>query len=744
MCVLLMSAASNALSVPAQRPPISVVPRPAKMEPGEGLFQIEAQTAIVLDKNSEALGDVADYLAERLRESTGFLLPVSQSGVQGHAVVFTLRESGTDADTEAYSLTVSPRQVQITSSRPAGAFYAVQSLIQLLPAEVEYRAAVHGLRWTVPCIRIEDRPRFSWRGMHLDVGRHFAPKQFVKKYIDLLAAYKFNRFHWHLTEDQGWRLEIKRYPRLTTVGSWRSETLGDGMPYGGFYTQNDVREIVEYARKRFITVIPEIEMPGHSVAALAAYPELSCTGGPFEVRTKWGVSRDVYCAGNEQTFVFLRNVLSEVFSLFPGAFVHIGGDECPKARWLACPRCRARMDEEGITTGEELQSYFIRRIGKFLQDHGKRLIGWDEILEGGLGPNAIVMSWRGIQGGIDAAKAGHEVIMTPTSTCYFDYRQGLTGEPTPVGDYLPLDSVYAYDPIPDSLTQEEAAHILGAQGNVWTEWMTDTKYMEYMAFPRACALSEVVWSPAGARNFRDFSERMASQYAHLLASGINVRIPPPGGFEGDHAVLRDTTVSLINPVPGAIVRYTLDGTEPTEASPVPPGSIRIDTDVVLKARTYLPGGVASHVATGYFSRIDTSIDGLYVKEYINTEKGGTKEDTSAWPAHVYRVSLEEIPVGNDVQEILFSGFLAVPREGLYSLFLNSPMLATLTIDSLNLLSDSLTFGPDPSRIFLNRGSHEFRLLLKKRSPRAWLVLEMEGPGLERRPIPPSMLRRVPE
>ncbi|MBK8491871.1 MAG: family 20 glycosylhydrolase [Saprospirales bacterium] len=415
---------------------------------------------------------------------------------------------------EGYRLQIRPEKVVVYYREPAGAFYAKQTLQQLKNTD-----------GSLPCLDIEDAPRFPYRGMHLDVARHFFPVEFIKEYIDLLAMHKMNYFHWHLTEDQGWRIEIKKYPRLQEVSAWRKETLVghysdqphqfDGQLYGGYYTQEEIREVVQYARERFVTIIPEIEMPGHAQALLAAYPELSCHGQPVEVATEWGVFENVLCP-TEETFTFMENVLLEVMDLFPGPYIHIGGDECPKIQWKESAFCQELMKKEGLKDENELQSYFIRRIDRFLTEHGRKLVGWDEILEGGLSPNATVLSWRGMQGGIDAAQGGHDVIMAPTSHCYFDYYQSKhPNEPLAIGGYLPLEKVYAFEPVPETLSQEEAMHILGAQGNVWTEYIPTTEQVEYMAFPRALALAEVLWSPLSKRDFLSFQNRLA-QYLPKL------------------------------------------------------------------------------------------------------------------------------------------------------------------------------------------------------------------------------------
>jgi hexosaminidase len=391
----------------------------------------------------------------------------------------------------------------------------------------------------VPAVLVEDSPRFRWRGMHLDVARHFMPREFVLRYIDLLALHRMNSFHWHLTEDQGWRIEIRKYPRLTEVGAWRTETLVgrmtsdpaarvyDGTRHGGSYTQEEIREVVEYARRRFINVVPEIEMPGHSQAAIAAYPELGNTGDTLPVWTHWGVTPNILNV-EESTIRFMQDVLTEVLELFPGPFIHIGGDEAPKTQWEQSPRAQARMRELGLANEEELQSWFIRRMDAFLVERGRRLVGWDEILEGGLAPNATVMSWRGTSGGLAAARAGHDVVMAPTSHTYFDYYQSRDreSEPLAIGGFLPLDTVYAFEPIPAELEPRFHHHILGAQGQVWTEYMKTPSHVEYMAFPRVAALAEVVWTPKERRDVADFRERLATHLRRLDALGVNYRRQP--------------------------------------------------------------------------------------------------------------------------------------------------------------------------------------------------------------------------
>jgi hexosaminidase len=509
----------------------NVIPMPAHLETRDGAFRLDGATRVTLDPGSAAaLAPSAERWAARVRTATGLPLPVGP-GAAGQGAIHLTLQGGADPGREGYRLDVSPAGVVVRGGDPAGAFYGLQTLRQLLPAGVEGGANASA-DWLIPAVRIEDRPRFRYRGMHLDVARHFFPVEFIKSYLDMLALYRFNTFHWHLTEDQGWRIEIERYPLLTEIGGWRRETvvrknfdpyIGDGIPYGGFYTQDEVRDVVAYAAERFITVVPEIEMPGHSTAALAAYSGLACTPGPFEVATKWGVFEDIYCP-KEETFTFLENVLTEVMALFPSEYIHIGGDEAPKRRWRESAIAQEVIRREGLEDEDELQSWFIQRIGRFLAAHGRKIIGWDEILEGGIPPDATVMSWRGVQGGIEAAREGHDVIMTPGSHVYFDHYQGDPAtEPFAIGGNSPLRKVYDFEPVPPELSPAEAAHVIGAQANVWTEYMKTTDHVEYMVFPRLLALAEVVWSPREARDWASFRARLPAELRRLDALGVNYR-----------------------------------------------------------------------------------------------------------------------------------------------------------------------------------------------------------------------------
>ena len=516
---------------------VAIIPRPSSLTMGRGSFVLSPRTTIWSDRADSA---VARALARDLSPATGYDLAVRIGAPRSGSRIVFRRAAARDTSlgAEGYRLDVTPNVITITASAPAGAFYATQSLRQLLPVQIFRVARVDGVRWQVPAVSIVDRPRFAWRGMHLDVSRHFMPKEFVKKYIDLLALQKMNRFHWHLTDDQGWRIEIKKYPRLTSVGAWRGRTLigheqsdtthnvYDNKRHGGFYTQDDIREIVAYARDRFVTIVPEIEMPGHSQAAIAAYPSLGNFGDSVGVWDQWGVTPHILNP-SDTTIRFMQDVLTEVMALFPGSYIHTGGDEAPKTEWKASPRAQAGMKRLGLGDENQLQSWFTTQIDAFLTAHGRRLVGWDEILEGGLAPNAVVMSWRGTAGGIAAARAGHDVVMAPGDHTYFDkyQSQNQAAEPLAIGGYLPIDTVYAYEPVPAELEPQCASHILGAQGQVWTEYSEGPKNVEYMAYPRACALAEVLWTPKDRRDFADFTRRLGVHEKRLQILDVNYRRP---------------------------------------------------------------------------------------------------------------------------------------------------------------------------------------------------------------------------
>jgi len=638
--VLLPFLANAQLSVPG------IIPAPAELNLSRGECRLDRPWQLTgTTPEATALTELVSMEISALRRSSD---PIS-----GTPLAITLEQVVFDTLLPAgyYSLGVEQDRINITSNSEQGLYYGTRTLIQLMESAKE--------KGSIPCMVIVDYPRFSWRGMHLDVVRHFFPVEFVKKYIDLLARYKMNSFHWHLTDDQGWRIEIKQHPKLTAVGSNRKGSqVGpygrleyDSIPYGGFYTQEQIREVVAYAAARHINVVPEIEMPGHAMAALAAYPELGCTGGPYEVQRGWGVFEDVFCAGNDTVFTVLEDVLSEVMDLFPGPYIHIGGDESPKDQWKVCPKCQARMKTNGLEDEHELQSYFIQRIEKYVNSKGRKIIGWDEILEGGLAPNAAVMSWRGTEGGFAAAKTGHYAVMSPGSHCYFDHYQGdPANEPLAFGGYTTLQKVYSYEPIPAELNVEEAKYILGAQGNMWTEYILTPEHVEYMALPRMAALAEVLWSPKEKRDETDFLRRLEQEFPRLDAMKVNyskslyqVRFKLSQGRS-----------------PGSIlVRTPYDGgggvkvwQEPEAMLEADGNGLTVQSDAVLKAHGYVNGGAAPADTSSITLRFNkataqkitlsaqpnerygeggafTLVDGITAQEKrVNTEWLGWKENVT--------------------------------------------------------------------------------------------------------------------
>ena len=555
-----------------------VIPLPQEVALSqESPFNLNDGTIIAYPEHNELLKRNAEFLAEYISQSTGHTLQTEAlaPGSEAPKGAITLGLDPAIGNREGYVLTVKADRVTLNGQTENGVFYGIQTLRKSIPAETKATSIL------LPAGSIQDEPRFSYRGMHLDVGRHFFPIEFVKKYIDLLALHNMNTFHWHLTEDQGWRIEIKKYPKLTEIGAWRDRTVigrnteeYDNTRYGGFYTQEQAKEIVKYAGERYITVIPEVDLPGHMLAALAAYPEMGCTGGPYEVCPRWGVFEDVLCIGNEKSMQFLEDVMAEIIDIFPSKYIHIGGDEAPRTRWEKCPKCQARIRTEKLkadknhTAEDRLQSYCMTRIEKLLNSKGRQIIGWDEILEGDVAPNATVMSWRGSAGGIKAAQLGHDVIMTPNDYCYFDYYQSedTRHEPFAIGGFVPLEKVYSLNPTA-SLTEEQAKHILGTQANLWTEYIPTSEQVEYMVLPRMAALAEVQWTQPEKKDFKDFTKRLARLMKFYQRDGFNYAkhvFDLKVDFTPD--VAKKAVVVTLSTIDNAPIYYTLDGTEPTTAS----------------------------------------------------------------------------------------------------------------------------------------------------------------------------------
>lgn len=620
---LLMTACSNQPTTVAN---YEVVPMPLEINTTQqASFLLKSGVTVYYPAGNEKMQRNAEFLASYVKAQTGIELQV-QAGEGGKGGI-VLQLGLANDNPEAYQLKVDASQVVISSPSEAGVFYGIQTLRKAVDV-------AEGSNVELPAVEINDQPRFGYRGMMLDVGRHFFSMDEIKTYIDMMALHNINRFHWHLSEDQGWRIEIKKYPKLTEIGSMRKETVighnsgkYDGKPYGGFYTQEQAKEIVAYAAERYITVIPEIDLPGHMQAALAAYPELGCTGGPYEVWTQWGVSDNVLCAGNDQTIQFIKDVLAEIVEIFPSEYIHVGGDECPKVKWSTCPKCQARIKALGLksdnkhTKEERLQSYVIHEAEEFLNSKGRKMIGWDETLEGGLAPNATVMSWRGEAGGIEAAKQHHDVVMTPNTYLYFDYYQSkdTETEPMAIGGYLPIERVYSYEPMPKSLSPEEQKYIVGVQANLWTEYIPDFKQVQYMVLPRMAALSESQWCAPEKKNYEAFLQRVSRLVNIYAKNGWNYATHI---FDVMLDLKPNTETGTLDAVARTIdnapIYYTLDGSEPTTASEKYTDIIKIDKPCTLRTVAIRPSG-SSKITKDEISFSRSSMKPITMLQPINKQ-----------------------------------------------------------------------------------------------------------------------------
>lgn len=576
---------------------IQIIPKPAELKLSEGVFEFSENTKFVVADDFQK--EITKALISKFKKASGWEPQITNTIPNSNYVQFTKDDTLKD---EAYQLTVNKDNITITAKDDAGFLYGLETVRQLLPVAIESNDVVSNTEWIIPAVTINDQPRFQYRGLMLDVSRHFFNADYIKKTIDRLAMLKMNVLHLHLVDDQGWRIEIKKYPKLTEVGAWRVDQENKHWnareavdadqkgTYGGFLTQEDLKDIVAYAQTKHVEIIPEIEMPAHVSSAIAAYPELSCFNHRIGVPSGgvWPIT-DIYCAGKDSTFKFLEDVLDEVMTIFPSKYIHIGGDEATKTNWKTCPYCQKRIKTEGLKNVEELQSYFVKRIEKYINSKGKKLIGWDEILEGGLAPEATVMSWRGTAGGIEAAEQGHDVIMTPGTHCYFDHYQGPQNEePLAIGGYTPISKVYEFDPVVDSMTPEEAKHVLGGQANLWAEYIPTTKQSEYMIFPRLAAMSEALWSPKESRNWDDFSSRIKSMFKRYDYLGINYA-------KSAYLVTADTKVDLTNKTiyltlqnefPNTDIRYVLGNKNLEESATKYKDSIELKETTTIKASLF--------------------------------------------------------------------------------------------------------------------------------------------------------------
>ena len=742
---------------------INIIPQPQELNLGNGYFKLDKNTKIVVDSDNEKVIEVANYFVEQFNTVSEYSLKISvlkENKVTKNYILFTDKNIATSLESEGYTISSNKKNTVLTG-KAHGLFYAVQTLFQLMPNEIYGNKKVADIDWHIPSVTIKDSPRFKWRGMHLDVGRHLFPVSFIKKYIDYIAMHKMNIFHWHLTEDQGWRIEIKKYPLLTEIGSKRKGSQIpkshdiDNIPYSGFYTQNEIREVVAHAKKRFVTVVPEIELPGHAVAALTAYPELSCTGGPFEVRTKWGISDDIFCAGNEAVFTFLEDVLTEVLELFPSKYIHIGGDEAPKTRWEKCTKCQKRIKDEGLKDEHELQSYFISRIEKFLNSKGRQIIGWDEILEGGLAPNAAVMSWRGTEGGITAAKLKHNVIMTPNKYTYFCWYAGKPeNEPPALGGFLPLEKVYSLEPIPEELTVDEQKYILGVQACLWTENIDSPELAEYMILPRMCALSEVAWSPKEKRNLDDFLDRLSTHFERLGELGVNYRWPKLGGFNNKNIFTGKTTVQFISKQKGTKIYYTVDGTVPTVNSTLFTEPFTVSETTNINVIECSSSGNSSPVYNVEYLK-QQPINAVITKgnkeglkfEYFEPEKpiNSTSYLLGMKPVSEGSVSKFIYPFENDKLPeqfgLIYKGYINVPTEGVYTFSVISNDGSRLYIADQLVVDNDGTHGAFEKEgdVALKAGHHKIQLNYFQAGGGKALNVYIRSHGSEKAEISESIL-----
>jgi len=729
---------------------VRIVPKPVELTAGTETFELNSDIKIY---GTAEFKNEVEYLSGLLHSVLGYKLRIADELPSKNAIVFELLKDDKQLGAEGYKLSVGVNFVKISANTPAGIFYGIQSFTQLFPPkifskfeELELRSA------TLPTCEVVDYPRFAYRGMHLDVSRHFFSKEFVMKYIDYLAAHKLNKFHWHLTDDQGWRIEIKKYPKLTEIGSVRNETMigknfneFDKTKHSGFYTQEEIKEVVAYAAQRHIAVIPEIEMPGHALAALAAYPNYSCTGGPFEVHTKWGVTDDIFCAGKEETFGFLQDVLTEVMTLFPSNYIHIGGDEAPKERWNNCNACKTRMKTEKLKDAHELQSYFVKRMEKFLNEKGRKLIGWDEILEGGLAPAATVMSWRGMQGGIDAAMQNHDVIMTPGTHMYFDHYQGDAElEPLAIGGFTSLNKVYSFEPVPSELPDDKKQYIIGAQANLWTEYIATEAQVEYMILPRMSAMAEVNWTMPENKNYDDFIVRMQPMFKRWFYQNANFRLPEPQNQ--NITLMKDgEKFEFKSAIDFATVFYTTDGEDPDTESAKYTEPILLERNSTLKAITMLPGGLKSAIkeySVLLESRVKRNkIYGLNYRYFPGDFSQKMPDFRTMKPAsegHVIYPEVDNFPAPDKKFGMHFTGLIFLPIDEKYVFGLKSDDGGKLFIDDKLIVGSEGFTALVTDTLEMLSGFHKVDIFYTEFGGSRNLKLQMETKGIKKQNIQPGM------
>nr|MBC7614337.1 family 20 glycosylhydrolase [Pseudopedobacter sp.] len=743
---------------------LGIIPAPQNVTVKSGYFKLTAKTALQFE--NEADRKTAELFRDLVKERDGYDLVIAKAFIVAPESMISFNSvNSDDLGEEAYTLAVNEKNIAL-KGKSKGVFYAMQTLSQLYLNNLETHQ--------IPQCSIVDQPRYAYRGLHLDVSRHFFTVDFIKKYIDLMAMYKFNNFHWHLTDDQGWRIEIKKYPKLTEIGGYRDQTLignyhdrtpqwFDGKSYGGYYTQEQIKEVVAYATKKYINVIPEIEMPGHAMAALSAYPELACgdNPGPFKAAEKWGVFPDIFCAGKDHTFDVLEDVLTEVMALFPSKYIHIGGDEAPKTAWKKCPYCQKRIKKEHLKNEEQLQSYFIHRIEKFVNSKGRSIIGWDEILEGGLAPNATVMSWRGVSGGISAAKQNHDVIMTPSSNgVYLDHTQGRSDqEPVTIGGDGRISKIYAYNPTPESLTIDQQKYILGVQANMWTEYIASTNKADYMLLPRLFAVSEIAWTNLDKKNFKDFNEvRVPQHLGWLDQTSTFYRVPEVIGAKDTIYLVSDSLVFDVKPsVKGAKIYYTIDGYQPDETTNLykKPFSVIVSKgeERPVKFRVYTSTGKQSVITTTtlinrdilnadttQLNRSQGAIKYYYVPgKFKNTLEIDTNKATLVGLAS--QISLSKVPNKAREYGLVFIGMVNVNEDASFEFSLNSDDGSRLYIDDELIIDNDGKHAryERSSGVALKAGLHTIKVLYFDDGPGSTLQVSVKGTDNKKIEIPSMML-----
>lgn len=754
----------NTSFVSAQQadPNLGIIPAPKSVMQKSGFFTLNKKTAILY--NHPADRKIAEFFRDLVKEQEGYELVIAKNFIQAPESSITFNSADSGLPEEAYQIIINAKDISLKGTE-RGLFYAMQTLSQLYLNNKENHQ--------IPQVVIYDEPRYVYRGLHLDVGRHFFSVDFIKKYIDFMAMYKLNNFHWHLTEDQGWRIEIKKYPKLTSVGAFRAQTLVgnyhdrmpqwfDGKPYGGFYTQEEVKDIVAYATSKYINVIPEIELPGHSVAALAAYPELACgdNPGPFKVEEKWGVFPDIYCAGKENTFNFLEDVLSEVIELFPSRYIHIGGDEAPKTRWKTCPHCQRRIKTLKLKNEEKLQSYFIQRIEKFINKKGRSIIGWDEILEGGLAPNATVMSWRGVAGGIAAAKQNHDVIMTPsTNGLYLDHVQGRSDqEPLSIGGDGRIELIYAYNPTPESLNPQQQQYIKGVQANMWTEYMPTEDKVEYMLLPRIMALSEIAWTMPAQKSFKNFNEqRVPVHLSWIDKTQTLYRVPTAlGAKDTSINVTQSYIVDLKPSVKGAQIYYTIDGKQPDETTTLYAGKPEIIIPKgerrVLKTIVISPSGKRSPIVSTILinrepMQADTAVNpvqGFLKYYYVPGKFKSTLEiDTNLATKKgiTNQVSINKITGKAREYGLVFTGYIKVNEDANFEFSLYSDDGSSLYINNQLIIDNDGKHSryERAAGVSLKPGFHKIKIAYFDDGPGSSLKLSVKGTDNKQIELPSIMM-----